>query len=59
MEINIFWYYENSFFQHKDVSWLSVFIAFFGNFQFNGIVFIWQESILLKIICSISIVQHQ
>lgn len=32
-------------FQHKDVPWLSVFTAFFGNFQFNCIYLTWISSV--------------
>lgn len=47
-EINVFWHYENSFFKHEDVSQLSIFIANFGNFQFNWTAFVWLQSLLSK-----------
>lgn len=47
-QINIFWHYENSLFQHEDLSQLSVFISHFGNFQYNWTAFIWNQSLLSK-----------
>lgn len=49
-EINIFWHYENNYFQHENISQLNVCIAYFGSFQFNWTAFIWHQSVLPKIL---------